>query len=239
MAARHTPRWKRDVQFSAILQFVEAGVGLLLAAWLMVVSTPAAALTNNRTSGYLLDQVPTPAAAQMIPPEAQPYRLDLSRQARMVWGPAAPVAVFAAQIHQESRWSSAARSPVGALGLAQFMPATARWIGTIDPALAAMAPHNPTWALRALVVYDRWLWDRIRADNNCERMAFALSAYNGGLGWAHKRQRLSPTPGVCMGQACQVNPGITAAAQRENEHYPRVILLQHQPRYRPWGTGLC
>lgn len=179
--------------------------------------------------------------AQPLPhPAAQAHRHTLLREARRAWGLDAPVAVFAAQIHQESRWNPTARSPVGAQGLAQFMPATAKWIGTVDQALEGPAPQNPTWALRALVSYDRWLWDRIRnADNPCERMAYTLAAYNGGLGWVYKRQRVSPRPGVCMGATCTLNPGITPAAQRENEHYPRVILLQHQRAYAAWGSGVC
>lgn len=196
---------------------------------LLSLQTPAHADTgsaNVRTSGHL-------------PRAALQHRAELKRQAQMVWGLDAPVAVFAAQIHQESLWRADARSPVGALGLTQFMPATARWMCDVDRALCGPAPMNPTWALRALVVYDRWLWQRTRADDDCERMAFALASYNGGLGWTQKRQRMSPRPGACLGQTCQINPGISPANQRENEHYPRVILLQHQALYRTWGPGLC
>lgn len=179
------------------------------------------------------------ALAQAVPREAERYRLTLKREAMRVWGLDAPTATFAAQVHQESRWRPDARSSVGALGLAQFMPATAQWIGSMDAGLSERAPMNPAWALRGLVVYDRWLWDRIKADTPCERMAFALSAYNGGLGWVYKRQRLSDTPGVCLGGACTVNPGVAPANQRENEHYPRVILHTHEPLYRAWGAGSC
>lgn len=182
--------------------------------------------------------MPSTAEAQ-VPRTAVQHRLQLTREARAVWGLYAPVPAFAAQIHQESLWRPDARSPVGALGLTQFMPATADWIGSLDPQLAARTPLNPAWSIRALVVYDRWLWDRIRADDDCEHMAYSLSAYNGGLKWVQRRQKASPTPGVCLGATCALNPGITAANQRENERYPRVILLQHQPLYRAWGPMLC
>ena len=40
------------------------------------------------------------------------------------------------------------------------------------------------------MTYDKYLWDRLAAKNAqkkvltpCDRMAFALSAYNGGMGW--------------------------------------------------------
>lgn len=179
------------------------------------------------------------AQAQGIPREALQHRLALKREAQRVWGLDAPVATFAAQVHQESRWRVDARSPVGALGLAQFMPSTASWIGGMDDSLGARAPLNPTWALRGLVTYDKWLYDRIKADTPCERMAFALSAYNGGLGWVYKRQQRSAQPGVCLGVTCGINPGITPANQRENERYPVLILKQHEQLYSTWGRGSC
>ncbi len=80
--------------------------------------------------------------AQEIPREAQQHRRDLTRNARMIWGLDAPVSTFAAQIHQESAWRPDARSPY-AHGLAQFTPATADWIGDLDPALAVADTGNP------------------------------------------------------------------------------------------------
>lgn len=179
------------------------------------------------------------ASGANVPAGAQRHQLTLKREAQRVWGLGAPVATFAAQVHQESRWREDARSPVGAQGLAQFMPGTAQWIGGLYESLGERAPANPTWALRALVVYDKWLHDRVTATDSCERMAFALSAYNGGLGWVQKRKRASLEPGVCMGTTCDINPGITAAAQAENRHYPVVILRRHEPLYRHWGAGSC
>jgi soluble lytic murein transglycosylase-like protein len=187
-------------------------------------------------------------AQAQIPPAAHQHRLALKREAQRVWGLSAPVATFAAQIHQESRWRPDARSPVGAVGLAQFMPATALWMGDVDAALASssrasavQAASNPTWAIRAMVQYNYWLHTRIQADSPCEHMAFTLSAYNGGLGWLYKRQKLSPQPGLCLGHTCAINPGITPANQRENEHYPQVILRRLEPMYESahWGLGVC
>lgn len=178
-------------------------------------------------------------AAQYIPPPAQRYQNTLKREAQRVWGLDAPVATFAAQVHQESRWRADALSPVGAVGLAQFMPATADWIGGLYASLGDRAPTNPVWALRALVAYDKWLADRIKADDACQDMAFALSAYNGGLGWVYKRQKLSAQPGVCMGATCTINPGVSPASQRENRHYPEVILRKYEPLYSAWGPGVC
>lgn len=176
-----------------------------------------------------------------VPQAASRYKHELRQQSQFVWGVDAPVASFAAQIHQESRWNSTAHSPVGAEGLAQFMPSTAGWIAEAYPNLRASDPYNPAWAIRALVQYDRHLWDRIRAANGCERMAFSMSAYNGGLGWVYKRQARSQAPGICLNGTCEINPGISASNQRENVAYPRRILLQHEPLYvsSGWGRGSC
>ena len=123
-----------------------------------------------------------PVQAQ-VPQAAQPYRALLVRTAHAAWGLDAPVAVLAAQVHQESAWNAQAVSRVGAQGLAQFMPATTRWIAGMDAALAAQQPFSPAWALRALVTYDRWLYDRTPARYAPkDRMWVALRGYNGGLG---------------------------------------------------------
>ena len=178
--------------------------------------------------------------ADPIPAEAQRYRLTLTREAQFVWGINAPIASFAGQVHQESRWNPEAHSAVGAQGLAQFMPSTTNWIGGLYPSLQDRAPTNPTWALRALVTYDANLFVSVKvADDECQRFAFALSAYNGGLGWVNRRQARSPRPGQCFDLTCDINPGITPASQRENANYPRVILKHHQPIYTSWGRGIC
>lgn len=169
-----------------------------------------------------------------IPLDAYRYRADLTRSARLAWGLDAPVSTFAAQIHQESAWRADARSHVGALGLAQFMPATERWINGAYP--VELAEHggalNPTWALRALTRYDRWIWDRLAgAGKPCERMASTLRAYNGGLGWVQKEAR--------TGQPCRAFR--SAASCSENLIYPTRILGRFEPAYvqAGWGAGVC
>lgn len=177
--------------------------------------------------------------AQEIPREAHNYQRDLIREARAVWGLAAPSASFAAQIHQESRWRRDARSPVGAAGLAQFMPSTSAWISGVYRAdLGDNAPLDPRWAMRALVIYMRWLHDRVAGLDRCERMAFAMSGYNGGLGWVNRRKAASEYPLICFAATCRINPGITEANQRENERYSERILLTLEPVYAGAGFGL-
>ena len=185
------------------------------------------------------------AAAADIPQGALKHRADLTRNARAVWGLDAPVATFAGQVHQESRWRPEAVSPVGAQGIAQFMPATADWIADAYPALADQQPFNPGWGLRALVTYDRHLWERIKAATPCDRMDMTLSAYNGGLGWVWRDQKLAAAQGAdsarWFDQVEQFNAGRHAAAFRENRGYPRLILRTFEPRYTAagWGRGSC
>lgn len=177
------------------------------------------------------------------PPAALKYRSDVIRASRVDWGLNAPVADFAAQLHQESGWNPAARSPVGAQGLAQFMPSTADWIAGLMPHLAAREPYNPGWAIRALVSYDRWLWQRVAVSDGCERMAMTLSAYNGGLGWVNRDRRLARARGLddarWFNSVETVNAGRSAANWRENRHYPQRILRELAPRYLSWGGSNC
>lgn len=181
------------------------------------------------------DRAPDPPRAALA------FRDDLIRTARAVWGMGAPVAVFAAQIHQESGWNPQAVSKVGAAGMAQFMPATAKWIAQRDEQLADAQPLNPAWAMRALVVYDQYLYERAPARYTpSDRMWVALRAYNGGLG--HWQAEAAAT-----GQAQPTRERVDEACGRarraalhcrENLGYPQRILQVLQPRYLRWGPGL-
>ena len=176
-----------------------------------------------------------------VPQRAYQYQRDLTRNARLVWGLNAPVATFAAQIHQESAWLPDARSPY-ANGLAQFTPATADWISEAYPhELGDNRPFNPSWALRALVRYDRHLWSRVDASNECERMAFTLSSYNGGGGWVSRDRKLAEQSGADPNKWFgHVEHYSTRAkwAFEENRAYPRRILLTLEPMYSAWGLGV-
>lgn len=185
------------------------------------------------------------AQAVQVPQAAQQYRSELVRNARAIWGMDAPVATFAAQVHQESAWKPGAVSHVGAQGLAQFMPGTSAWIAGLYPALATNQPYNPSWALRALVQYDAWIHTRVSAATPCDRMAKVLSSYNGGLGWVQRDEALARRKGlnaaVWWGHVETVNAGRSAANWRENRDYPRRILQRLEPAYvaAGWGAGSC
>lgn len=187
-----------------------------------------------------------PANASNIPHAAEQHRRTLVRAAHAEWGLDAPIATFAAQVHQESAWRVNARSPVGAQGLAQFMPATAHWMADLYPrSLGPAQPYNPGWALRAMVQFDRWLYERNQAVSECDRWAFVMAGYNGGNGWVNRDRRLASAMGAdalaWFDSVERHNAGRSAANFRENRHYPRAILLRWEPLYvaAGWGTGVC
>jgi soluble lytic murein transglycosylase-like protein len=182
------------------------------------------------------------AHADTIPAAAQEYRSVVIRAARVEGGLNAPVAVFAAQLEQESGWNPQARSVVGASGLGQFMPATAKDMGRQRPDLGVAAPTNPGWAIRALCAYDLANLKRARARTQADAWAMALAAYNGGLGWVYRDAALAARQGLdpltWWGSVETANAGRTLAAKRENTGYPRAILLKRQPKYLAWGPGV-
>ena len=202
-----------------------AALGMLCALWVFGSIAPAAEIT--------------------IPRAAEQHKATLTRAARAYWGLDAPVAVFAAQVHTESWWRNDTVSHVGAQGLAQFMPATARWLPSVMPETGKPAPFNAAWSLRALCAYDRWLWERTGAWSDYERMAFTLSAYNGGHGWVlrdkAKARKLGKDDRRWFGHVENVNAGRSRAAFAENRQYPRRILQERQQVYAKagWGPGLA
>ena len=204
-----------------------------------------AAVSLTLAAFFLVLFVARDAHAATIPRQALAYRSTLVRAARWEEGLSAPIATYAAQIHQESSWREDARSAVGAEGLTQFMPATAAWWAKLRPDLGPAAPWNPGWAIRSLVGYDLWLLARVQGRTACDRRAASLTSYNGGLGWWQrdaalaKRQGLDPA--AWWGAVETINAGRSRAAWEESRGYPRRILLTLEPLYEAagWGRGVC
>ncbi|MCK9541017.1 MAG: lytic transglycosylase domain-containing protein [Novosphingobium sp.] len=125
-------------------------------------------------------EVPSPdgAPSRGTPPGTLPETLALHSAGPAQWQ--ARVAELAAKydlsprliealVWQESRWRPDAVSPVGARGLAQLMPGTARELG-VDP-------HVPDANLEGGARYLRQQLDRFEGD-----IEKALAAYNAGPG---------------------------------------------------------
>ena len=106
------------------------------------------------------DRTPSPFGGTKVPVAYQGYILTSAAR----WG--ISPALLAAQINAESSFNPKAVSPAGALGIAQFMPATAKAMG-VDP-------WNPQSAIDGMARYD--------AENlkKFGRIDLMLAAYNLG-----------------------------------------------------------
>lgn len=90
-------------------------------------------------------------------------------------------ATISALLKAESNFNPNAKSPVGATGIAQIMPATAKELG-IDP-------NNPSQAIMGAARYLKQNLDRFGGDINK-----ALAAYNAGAGNVQKYGGVPPFP---------------------------------------------
>ena len=171
-----------------------------------------------------------------IPPLAYKLRPTVIREVRFWWSMDEPTSTFHAQVHQESLWNPEAESHAGAKGLTQFMPATADWISKLYPKdLGENQPLDPRWAIRAMVIYDKFLYDRIDAD---EKWEMVLSAYNGGLTWVKRDQSLTEQNGLDKRKwwnNVELYSNRSSSAFKENRGYPRRILLVLKPIYEKEG----
>ncbi len=180
----------------------------------------------------------------VIPEVSATYRIPIQRAASEYFGLDAPVAMLAAQIHQESHWKPTAASKY-AQGLAQFTPSTAKWLPSICKELQGFDRWDPMQSVRAMACYDAWLFNRVKPIGNtelnrCTRMVFALRGYNGGEGWLTRERRMA----LAVNQ--NANDWITVKrfnsrarwAHKENTTYPVRILFTIQPYYDAAGwTG--
>jgi soluble lytic murein transglycosylase-like protein len=146
------------------------------------VPDPAAAVPSVQTVPGEAPELVIPAYAiadpaqhaRGIPPRYAAKIAELS--ARFDLSPA----LMEALVWQESRWNENARSPVGAQGLAQLMPGTARYLG--------VNPNDPFANLEGGARYLREQLDRFGGD-----LEKALAAYNAGPG---RVQRAGGVPNI-------------------------------------------
>ena len=119
--------------------------------------------------------------------------------------------LITAQMYQESRFNPKARSHVGAVGLMQVMPRTARELGY-------KLPFSDAKGIEAGVNYLAWCRDRFDATlPPQERLWFSLAAYNAGAGHVFDARRLAEQQGL--------NPDIWF------DHVEQAMLLLSKRKY--------
>lgn len=213
-------------------------VGLLSGLlWLVVMLIAALALAGRAHAAS--------AAAVRVPTASAAYRLQIERAAAEYFGLSASPARLAAQLHQESGWRADAQSEY-AMGLAQFTPATARWLPEVCPEIGEFDPWDAAQSIRAAACYDAWLALQMESGaSECDRWAFTLSAYNGGARWVYKDRRRASALGADQHRWFgHVEAHSTRApwAFAENRAYVRRILMLLEPAYvaAGWpGEAVC
>lgn len=170
------------------------------------------------------------------------YARSVKREGHRLWGQDAPIAAFLAQIRQESGGDPLACSKY-ACGLTQFTPQTAAWIAqTYRVSVGPGSVFDPDWSIRAMIQYNRYLWERLRGRTDCDRYVFLLWSYNGGLGWVVRDRLAARAAGKDDLSARIVSPfnaGRRADFFRENRGYSVAILERWQPLYRSHGPSMC
>ncbi len=137
--------------------------------------------------------------------------------------PAVDWRLLKAQCYQESRLRPDARSPVGAMGLCQFMPATWSDASHALQFPAGASAYQPDISVQAGAWYMarlRRAWSAPRSES--DRHSLALASYNAGTGNLLKAQRACGVPpGYAAIAACL--PKITGDNAAETLHYVPVI----------------
>ncbi|WP_316979371.1 transglycosylase SLT domain-containing protein [Shumkonia mesophila] len=145
------------------------------------------------------------------------------RRAVSTWWPDYPFpAAWKAQLYQESRLDPAAVSPVGAAGLAQFMPGTWAMVARDLRLPPGVSPHHDL-AIEVGAYYMAKLrrqWSAPRPAEDRHRLAQA--SYNAGLGHLLAAQRLCHgPPGYEDIVACL--PQVTGRHSAETIGYVKAI----------------
>src|SRR3712207_9089358 len=109
-------------------------------------------------------------------------------------------ALLAAQLYAESNFNPFARSPAGAMGIAQFMPGTARAYGLADPFDAE----------KAIDAQAHLMHDLLRQFG---KIPLALAAYNAGPGAVQRCGCIPPFPET-RGYVARIQIGRASCRER-------------------------
>lgn len=125
--------------------------------------------------------------------------------------------LIAAQIYTESNFKNEAQSHVGAKGLMQVMPGTAKFMGFSPESMI-----KPEINIMAGCMYDQRmynLWGR-QTDDNEHRLAFALASYNAG------RARVLKSYDSKTGKITW--PEVHSSLPQETQNYVHKIFIKYQ-----------
>jgi len=93
-----------------------------------------------------------------------------------------PWLLLKSQVKAESNFDPLAMSPVGASGLAQFMPKTFNeWVTKLN--IHSPNPFNPEHSIQCQAAYMRWLMDQFPGE-----LDRAIASYNFGVGNEHNHR---------------------------------------------------
>lgn len=213
----------------------------------------------------------TASAAQPVPKNAVQYLPELVKSQRTIW-PAAPLPSFlAAQVEQETCitlthsmcWNPRAElktSRENGVGLGQFTRAyNANGSIRFDKISELAAAHSslrdwswekrydPHYQLIAIVEMNKAIYGRQRdAATTRDRLAFSLSAYNGGEGGVLQDRRLCANTQGCNpakwdGNVAKTSlkskvpkPGYGKSFFAINREYVTNVLDVRRPKYEPY-----
>jgi hypothetical protein len=184
-------------------------VPVLAVACVAVVAVPPAACTSG--GGGAAAGVPDYA-----PPGLVAAAVDTATRHSV------DAAVFLVLIDHESRWNPDARSPVGAMGLTQLMPATAAALDVTDPWDPSQNLDGGARALKG------------RVDAKAGDYRAALAGYNGGTNppassWRYADSILSEATGITVtGGAVVCGPAAAGDAQTvaDGPPLPRSSMIE-------------
>lgn len=167
-----------------------AGFVLVVTVIVLLVAAPFIALQKNKPGAKIVNTAGIPAQ----------YIELITRAANGAGCKEVTPALLAAQLFMESGFNPNARSPVGALGIAQFMPATWATYGNGGDV------WDPKDAIPAAAIYDCVVAQSVQAVAGPDPRATMLAAYNAGAGAVLAFAGVPPFP--------------------ETQNYVRTILAQ-------------
>jgi membrane-bound lytic murein transglycosylase MltF len=133
-----------------------------------------------------------------------------------------------AQLFQESRLDPQAKSHAGAMGIAQFMPATWKEIAA-EMGMQNQRPTNPGAAIPACCFYmskllHKWSANRPTVDRYC----LALASYNAGFGNILEAQELAKGA-MSYAKIIAELPAVTGKknANETSEYVKRIYKYYH------------